>query len=64
VLLTLKLLDVAKFTAVTLLSLQMLCKLSFFVVGLKMFSPPTLALKSPNKIAIWSFREFMEFFFV
>jgi hypothetical protein len=53
-LLTVRLLDVAKFTALTLLSLQILCKLSFPVVGLKMFSPPTLALKSPNKIVVWS----------
>jgi hypothetical protein len=42
-------LDVAKFTTLTPLSLLILCKLSFPIVGLKMSSLPTLALKSPNK---------------
>jgi hypothetical protein len=57
-----KFLDVAKFTAVTPLSLVILCKLSFPVVGLKMSSfpvvglkmssLPTLALKS-NEVFVW-----------
>ena len=40
--------DVAKFTTVTPLSLLSWCRLSFVVVGLKIFSLPTFALKSPN----------------
>jgi hypothetical protein len=53
ILLTLRFLDVAKFTNVTPLSLLISCKLSFPIVGLKMSSLPTLALKSPNRIFIW-----------
>jgi hypothetical protein len=41
-------LDVAKFTTQTLLSLLILCK-PFPIIGLKMSSLPTLALKA-NKI--------------
>jgi hypothetical protein len=40
----------AKFTNVTPLSLLILYKLSFPIVGLKMSSLPTLALKSLNRI--------------
>jgi hypothetical protein len=43
ILLTLMFLDVAKFTILTPLSLLILCKLSFIIVDLKMFSLPTLA---------------------
>jgi hypothetical protein len=50
VLLTLMFLGVAKFTNPTPLSLLISCKLSFPIVGLKMSSLPTLALKSPNRI--------------
>jgi hypothetical protein len=55
VLLTLRFLDVAKFTNLTPLSLLISCKLSFPIVGLKMSSLPTLALKSPNTIFWQSF---------
>jgi hypothetical protein len=41
-------LDVAKLTNLTPLSLLISCKLSFSIIGLKMSSLPTLALKSPN----------------
>jgi hypothetical protein len=37
----------------TPLSLLILCKLSFPIVGLKMSSLPTLALKSLKRIFIW-----------
>jgi hypothetical protein len=47
-------LDVAKCTTLTPLSLLISCKRSFPIVGLKMFSLPTLAFKSPNKIFMWS----------
>jgi hypothetical protein len=47
VLLTVRFLDVAKFTILTPLSLLISCKLSFPIVGLKMPSLPTFALKSP-----------------
>jgi hypothetical protein len=50
VLLTLLFLNVAKFTNLTPLSLLILVELSFQIVGLKMSSVPTLALKSPNRI--------------
>jgi hypothetical protein len=50
--LTVRLLDVAKFTTLIPLSLLFLCKLSFPNVGIKMSSLLTLALKSPNKILI------------
>jgi hypothetical protein len=53
VLLTLRFLDVAKFTNQTPLSLLILCKPAFPVVGLKMSSLPSVALKSPNRIFIW-----------
>jgi hypothetical protein len=43
-----KFLDVAKFTTPTPLSLLKSCKLSFPIVGLKISSLPTFALKSPN----------------
>jgi hypothetical protein len=42
-------LDVAKFTTLIPLSLPTSCKLSFSIVGLKMSSLPTLALKSAKK---------------
>jgi hypothetical protein len=51
VLLTVRFLDVAKLTTLTPLSLLVACRLSFPIVGLKMSSLPTLALKSPNKIS-------------
>jgi hypothetical protein len=47
---TVRFLDVAKFTTQTPLSLLILCKLSFPIVGLRVFSMPTLELKSHNKI--------------
>jgi hypothetical protein len=47
VLLSLRFLNVSKFTTITPLLLLILCKLSFPVVVLKMSSLPTLALKSP-----------------
>jgi hypothetical protein len=37
----------------TPLSLLISCKLSFPIVGLKMSSLPTFALKSPNRIFVW-----------
>jgi hypothetical protein len=49
VLLTVRFLDFAEFTTAPL-SLLISCKLSFPVVGLKMLSLPTSALKSSNKI--------------
>jgi hypothetical protein len=48
---TVKFLDVAKFTNLTPLSLQISCKLSFPIVGLKMSSLPTLVLKSRKRIS-------------
>jgi hypothetical protein len=51
--LTLRFLDVEKFTNLTPLSLLISCKLSFPIVSLKMSSLPTLALKSPNRIFKW-----------
>jgi hypothetical protein len=53
VLLTLVILDVAKFTNLTPLSLQISCKLSFPIVCLKISSLLILALKSHNTIFIW-----------
>jgi hypothetical protein len=50
VLLTTKLLDVAKFTTLTPLTLLISCELSFQIIGLKISSLPTFALKSLNKI--------------
>jgi hypothetical protein len=43
------LLDVAEFTTINPLSLPISRKLAFPIVGLKMSSLPTLALKSHNK---------------
>jgi hypothetical protein len=51
-LLTLRFFDVEKFTTPTSLSLQISCKLSFPIVGLKMSSLPTSALKSLKNIFI------------
>jgi hypothetical protein len=48
---TMRFLDVAEFTTQTPLSLLISCKFSFPIVGLKMSSLPTLALKLPNKIS-------------
>jgi len=45
--------DVTKFTHLTPLSFLSWCRHSFPIVGLKIFSLPTLALKSPNRIFIW-----------
>jgi hypothetical protein len=50
-LLAIRFLDVAKFTTLTPLTLQISCKLSFPIVGLKTSSLPTSALKSRNKIS-------------
>jgi hypothetical protein len=58
-----KFLDVVKFTTLTSLSLLILCKLSIPVVGLKLSSLPTLALKSHNKIFVMVFRAFIEYMF-
>jgi hypothetical protein len=53
VLWTLRFLELAKFTTLTPLSLLISCKVSFPIVGLKMSSLPTLAVKSPpNNIFI------------
>ena len=49
VLLTNRFLMWQKFTILTPLSLLSWCRLSFPVVGLKIFSLPTYALKSPNR---------------
>ena len=45
--------DVAKFTILTPFSLLSWCRLSFPIIGLKIFSLPTFALKSPNTIFMW-----------
>ena len=45
--------DVAKFIILITLSLLTWCKLSFSTVGLKIFSHPLFALKSPGRIFIW-----------
>jgi hypothetical protein len=52
VLLTTKFLDVAKITTLTPLSLLISCELSFPIVGLKISSILTFALKSPNRIFV------------
>jgi hypothetical protein len=52
VLLTVRFLNVAKFTNLNPLSLLISCKLSLLIIGLKMFSLSTLALRSPNRIFI------------
>jgi hypothetical protein len=46
-------LDVSNFATLTPLSFLISCKFSFPIVGLKMSSLSTLAMKSPNKIFIW-----------
>jgi hypothetical protein len=51
--LTMRFLDVAKCTTPTALSLIILCKPSFPVVGLKISSQPSLTVKFPNKMFIW-----------
>jgi hypothetical protein len=48
-----EILDVAKFTTLTPLSLLISCKLSFPIIGLKMSYLLTLAFTSPNKIFMW-----------
>ena len=53
VLLTTRFFDVAKFAILTPLSLLSRCRLSFPIVGLKIFSLPNLALKYPNRIFTW-----------
>jgi hypothetical protein len=50
ILLTIRFMDATKFRTLTQLPLLISCKLSFPIVGFKMSSSPTLALKSPNKI--------------
>ena len=45
--------EVAKFTILTPLSLLSRCRLSFQIVGLKIFSFPIFGLKSPDTILIW-----------
>jgi hypothetical protein len=47
-----RLLDVAKFTILSPLLLLIIWRLSFPVIGLKISSLPTLALKSRNKMFI------------
>jgi hypothetical protein len=49
---TVKFLGVAKFTALTPLSLLISCKLSFPIIGFNLSSIATLALKSPNKVSV------------
>ena len=53
VLLTIRFFDVAKFAILTQSSLLSQCRLSFPIVGLKIFSLPYFALKYPNRIFIW-----------
>jgi hypothetical protein len=53
VLLTVRFLDVEKFTSPIPLSLLISFKLSSPIVGLKMSFLPTLVLKSPNRIFVW-----------
>jgi hypothetical protein len=61
--LTIRFLDMAKFTTLTPLSLLISCKLLFLTVGLKMSSLPALALKSLKQIFHMAFREFIEYMF-
>ena len=49
--------DVAKFTILTPSSLLSWCRLLFPIVGFKIFSIPSFALKSPNRIFIWYYRK-------
>jgi hypothetical protein len=53
VVLSVRFLDVVKFTCLTPLSSLISHKLLFPVVSSKLSSLPTLALKSPNKIFVW-----------
>jgi hypothetical protein len=53
---TIRFLDVAKFTTLTPLSILISYELLFPIVGLKISSIPTLALKSPNNFHV-VFRE-------
>jgi hypothetical protein len=46
-----ELVDVAKVTALTPLTLLILCEFSFLIVSLKVSSLHTFALKSPNKFS-------------
>jgi hypothetical protein len=62
-LLAMKFLDVAKVSILLSLSLLILCKLSFPIVGLKMSSLPTSAVKSPKKIFVWYLGGFIEYMF-
>jgi hypothetical protein len=52
VLVTVKCFDVAKFTALTPLSLLISCKLSFPIIDFNSCSLATLAMKSPNKVSV------------
>jgi hypothetical protein len=61
--LTLRFLDVAKFTTLTPLELLISCKFSFQIGGLKMFSLPTLAVKSRNLNVRMLLREFFQRYF-
>jgi hypothetical protein len=54
ILLAVRFVDVANFTTLSALSLLILCKLSFPIVGSKMSSLPTLALKSHKQMFICS----------
>ena len=56
-LLTTRFSDVAQFTILTPLSCLFWWRLPFPIVGLKIFSPPTFALKSPNIIFKWYLRK-------
>ena len=47
----------AKFIILSALSLPPSCRLSFPIVGLKIFSLLTFALKSPHRIFIWNLRK-------
>jgi hypothetical protein len=54
--------DVAKFNTLTLLLLPISCKLIFPVVGLKISSVFTLALRSPKNVHV-VLREFIKYMF-
>jgi hypothetical protein len=58
VLLTTTFFDVAKFTTLTPLSLLVSCKLSFPIVGLKISSLPTFAMKSPYRMVLQELIEY------
>jgi hypothetical protein len=53
VLSTIRFLDVATFSTLTPLSFIISYNLSFPIVGLKMSSLPTLAMKSLNRFYVW-----------